>query len=110
MAMFLGFGGDGAEEGYSYPTTETDGVNTSTSRQQVGVGKPVVGPTGLPSTALPRARWDLLKQAGSRTNAVSSPLVSVTGCQEVGFAGTLGVNYGLPMGGRGALLSSITSA
>lgn len=36
MAVFLGFpGGEEGEEAYSYPTTETDGVSTSTSRQQV---------------------------------------------------------------------------
>eukprot|EP00752_Nemacystus_decipiens_P003891 g3573.t2 len=36
MAVFLGFGagGDAAEQDYSYPATETDGINTSTSRQQ----------------------------------------------------------------------------
>ncbi|CAN0040253.1 unnamed protein product [Pylaiella littoralis] len=35
MAVFLGFpGGEEGEEAYSYPTTETDGVSTSTSRQQ----------------------------------------------------------------------------
>ncbi|CAN0134036.1 unnamed protein product [Scytosiphon promiscuus] len=34
MAMFLGFPGDEGEEAYSYPTTETDGVSTATSRQQ----------------------------------------------------------------------------
>lgn len=35
MAVFLGFPAEGSEEAYSYPTTETDGVSTATSRQQV---------------------------------------------------------------------------
>ncbi|CAM9480395.1 unnamed protein product, partial [Ectocarpus sp. 8 AP-2014] len=34
MAVFLGFAGEDSEAAYSYPSTETDGISTATSRQQ----------------------------------------------------------------------------
>ena len=35
MDIFSGFAAEGEEETYLYPTMQTDGVNTATSRQQV---------------------------------------------------------------------------